>query len=201
MAEAQKEANASDDREAASVRDAAHKTFQEALDFAVQTYEVVLRRDGAANTLSCLHTTMVFVFYLSKHVKAMSLVCDKYPWKLTANTLNSVLEALESKPRMERQEFPRPPANEPLRPLPEDYALRGLRYSNNYFPEDWFSSDKLEDDEKMFELPSLADERRQRILWLGRQIAVTGKWLTWDGKAEEFSVHSQYDVDLDVAAS
>lgn len=184
-----------------SDRELAQQAFAEALSFATQTYKIILRREGSTETLSCIHTTLVFLFYLSKHGKAMSLVDGKYPWKLTANMLNAVLDSLESEPRMGRQSFPRPPQNEPLRPLPEDYALKGLRYSKNYFPGDWFTNEKLEDDEKMFELPSMADERRQRILWLGRKIAAPEKWLVWDEQANEFSVKQQYEVDLDAAAS
>lgn len=174
--------------EDAAAKDAtALETFEAARDFATRTYEIVLGHNGAANTLSCVHTTMVFLHYLSKNGSAMSLVAEKYPWELTASVLNSAMDALESEPRMSQPDFPCPPENEPLRPLPEDYTLRGLRYSDGYFPGHWFSSDKLEMDEKMFEMPSLADERRQRILWLGRQIAANGKWLQWDGETRRFS--------------
>ena len=48
-------------------------------------------------------------------------------------------------------------------------------------------------DEKMRELPSMADERRQRILWLGREIAAHGKWLVWDEEMGMFSVTKQYE--------
>ena len=173
--------------------ESAYETFEAALSFATQIYKIILRREGAAEVLPCIHTTLVFLFYLSKHGRAMSLIDGKYPWKLTASTLNAVLESLESEPRMDRRNFPRPPQNEPLRPLPEDYALNGLQYSKDYFPAEWFSNDSLDDDEKILELPSMADERRQRILWLGRKIAAHGKWLVWDEEMGMFSVNKQYE--------
>ncbi|KAM3559069.1 hypothetical protein MY1884_003656 [Beauveria asiatica] len=72
---------------------------------------------------------------------------------------------------MTAEDFPRPPGKEPLRPLPDDYAMRGLGMSKTYFPADWFSSTKIDDEEKMLEQASLVDERNQRLLWLGRWIS------------------------------
>ncbi|KAJ4150503.1 hypothetical protein LMH87_011251 [Akanthomyces muscarius] len=57
---------------------------------------------------------------------------------------------------------------------------------------------KIEDDEKMFEPPSLGDERRQRLLWLGRRICSLGNWIAWDEGASRFTVSSQFEQDADV---
>lgn len=164
----------------------AQQTFEEALSFTAQTCDLVLRRKLDCNVLAFFHTIMVFLWYTAQHPKAISLIEEKIPWERVVGMLNEAHPVLVSKPRMTHKEFPRPPPNEPLRPLPEDYAMRGLAMSQNYFPENWFSSQKLEDDEKMFEPPSLADERRQRVLWLGRKIAGMGPWITWDDDLGNF---------------
>lgn len=57
------------------------------------------------------------------------------------------------------------------RPLPEDFILRGQVYSQSYFPEDWFMSTLVDDDESTLELSSMAMPRKKRILWLGCRIA------------------------------
>lgn len=176
----------------------AAKTFKSARSFAMQTCDIIFWRKADINCLPFFHTIMVFLYYLAQHPKAMSLVADQIPWKRIADVLNEAHPALMSKPRMAHAEFPRPPRNEPLRPLPEDYGMRGLELAKNYFPQDWFSSEKIEDDEKMFEPPSLGDERRQRLLWLGRRMCILGNWMAWDEGTSRFTVNPKYDKDDDV---
>ena len=91
------------------------------------------------------------------------------------------------------------------KPLPDDYALRGFLWSDRYFPEHWFDTEeKIDDDEKYFELPSMMEERRARLVWLGGRIAEYGTWLRLEeveGGGKRFGVHPQYEValeDLDV---
>lgn len=52
--------------------ESAQETFEEALSFAAQTYEIILRCEGSTETLPCIHATLVFLFYLSKHGTAMT---------------------------------------------------------------------------------------------------------------------------------
>ncbi|KAM3546026.1 hypothetical protein ARSEF1564_001119 [Beauveria bassiana] len=174
----------------------ASRNFDFAASFAMQTCNIVFRRKADINVLPFLHIMMLFLHYVAQHDKAMSLIQDQVPWRRIVDVLNEARPALLSKPRMANKSFPRPPPNEPLRPLSEDYALRGLGLSKDYFPDDWFSSDKLEEDEKMFEPPSLGDERRQRILWLGRQMCNLGKWLDWEESSKRFIVNSSYDRNI-----
>lgn len=166
----------------------------------MQTCRVVFRRKADTNALPFFHTILVFLNYISQHQKAMSLIENDIPWKEIVDALNEAYPALMSKPRMASAAFPRPPPNEPLRPLPEDYAMRGLALSQEYFPTDWFTSDKLEDDEKMFEPPSLGDERRQRLLWLGRRICSRGQWFGWDQDSSRFTVHPKFDKNTSLPA-
>ncbi len=88
------------------------------------------------------------------------------------------------------------------KPLPEDYALRGLRWSKSYFPEGWFvTNERIDDEDKYFELPSMLKERRARLVWLGCRIVESGagKWLRLeeveDGR-KRFAVSLEFDVDL-----
>jgi hypothetical protein len=114
--------------------------------------------------------------------------------------LNTLLASRKEYSRIEGDDFPQLEKEEFQRPLPEDYALRGLLWVDRYFPADWFGSDKTEDDEKYMELPWMEEERRERVTWLGRQIAIRGgKWLQYDPIAHRFTVAPQYDVELPTA--
>lgn len=68
---------------------------------------------------------------------------------------------------------------------------------DKYFPNDWFSNDKIDDDEKYFEVASMTGDRKERILWLGCRIAKFGKWLTYDETLHQFGVVSEYDTEIE----
>jgi hypothetical protein len=54
------------------------------------------------------------------------------------------------------------------RPLPDDFAMRGFPWVEKYFPEGWFANEeKINDDEKYFELASMMEERRERVVGWG----------------------------------
>lgn len=172
------------------------ETFTKAISFAAETYKTIIHRWGDMNTLPFLHTSLVFLHHISRFPVAMSYIEGHYPWKLTALMLNYLKQSCKFEPRMDSDVFPGPLKNEQPRPLPEDYAMRGLIYVEDYLPNDWFSNDKVDEDEKYFELASMIDERKERILWLGRQIAKSGKWLTWNDSTGQFWVPPEYDVEL-----
>jgi hypothetical protein len=90
------------------------------------------------------------------------------------------------------------------RPLPDDFAMRGFPWVEKYFPDDWFvTEEKIDDDEKYFELASMQEERRERVVWLGCRIAERegGKWLQFDNETKRFGVNPAYDVELDLEVS
>ena len=110
--------------------------------------------------------------------------------------LNYLLRTCEVPPRIDSKEFPGPEKNESPHPLPEDYAMRGLIYAEDYFPTNWFDNQKIDEDEKYFEPGSTVGKRRERILWIGRRIASQEKWLLWDNDTRQFSVTQDYDVQV-----
>lgn len=167
-----------------------------------RTHNVVFRRFGDPNILPYLHVTLVFLHHLTFSPEGMSYVESEYPWKLTSLMLNTLMASYKAYPRIESDEFPQLEKEELRRPLPEDYALRGLLWVDRYFPAEWFVMDKTEDDEKYMELPSMEEERKERILWLAHQIAARGgKWLRYDSTAHRFTVAPQYDVELEGLSS
>ncbi|EXL63520.1 hypothetical protein FOPG_20206 [Fusarium oxysporum f. sp. conglutinans race 2 54008] len=172
------------------------ETFGLALDFATKTIETVLKHQGDIHTLPFVHCILVFMNHMTQHQAAISSLEEKVPWKYITFMLNTLLGSCE--PGYEIQShFRLPRKNQLPRPLPEDFAMRGLIYSEAYFPNDWFQNDSIDDDERYFELPSASEERKDRIIYLGYRIATTGKWLRWDEEARQFSVPEKYDITLE----
>lgn len=171
-------------------------TFYQSLSLAVQTLEIVIQRWGDMNILPFLHTQMVFIHHLSKFPAAMKFIEHKYPWKLIATMLNYLKQSCKFEPRMDSAVFPGAENQDHYRPLPEDYAMRGLIYTEEYFPLNWFSGEVVEEDEKYFEQASMVDARKERILWIGRQISSVGQWLLWDAENSTFTVADEYNTDF-----
>ncbi|KAK3312484.1 hypothetical protein B0H66DRAFT_525552 [Apodospora peruviana] len=171
----------------------------EALSLANRTHDVVLRRFGDLNILPYLHVTLAFVYHLSYYPEALAYLAPEFPWKLTALMLNTLLGTIQNYSRIESIRFPEfeKGKGELPRPLPEDYAMRGLLWVDMYFPSDWFSNDKIDDDEKYFEAASMSEERKERVLYLGCRIAARGKWLRYDSESHQFSVSAQYDIEME----
>ncbi|KAF5251398.1 hypothetical protein FANTH_3504 [Fusarium anthophilum] len=173
------------------------ETFKLALDFATRTISRVLYRWGDTNTLPFVHSILVFMNHMTQYPAAISHLEDAYPWKLTSIMLNTLL--LSREPGHEiRGHFRLPEKDQLPHPLPEDFAMRGLLYAEDYFPNEWFSNDKIDEDEKYFELPSVSEERKGRILSLGYRIASSGNWLLWNEKTRQFEVPEKYNVKINL---
>ncbi|KAK6224351.1 hypothetical protein QIS74_02678 [Colletotrichum tabaci] len=174
---------------------AASQKQLDALDFASRTHNVVFRRFGDPNVSPYVHVTLSFLHHLSHFPTAMGYIEEKIPWKLISYTLNSLMAKCPSVDKIESKEFPRQDKEAP-RPLPEDFAQRGLLWVDKYYPDDWFTTAKFDDDEKYFEVASMAQERRERCLWLGCRLASSGNWLTYDRATREFGVPARFEMDV-----
>ncbi|KAK2600575.1 hypothetical protein N8I77_010097 [Diaporthe amygdali] len=176
--------NSTDDRPVPS------KVFSEASDLAKQCDAIISRRYGDPNVLPYLNVRLSFMKFMSGNGTAIGHLQDWFPWTLVALMLNSLSIQCQNHERIEFEEFPQP--ND--RPLPEDWSLRGLLWTDKLFPSDWFHN-KVDDDEKTFELPSMTEHRKERVLWLGCRLAVSGKWLTYDKQTKHFSVTPEFQKD------
>ncbi|KAI1273702.1 hypothetical protein F5Y07DRAFT_411174 [Xylaria sp. FL0933] len=177
--------------------------FEDALYLAMGTHEVIFTRCDDANVLPYTHVVLVFMFYLIRLPNALQHVEHVFPWKLLSLMLNRLLVSCEyfdnqygDLDRLRSDAFPRGRWG-PTRPLPEDFALQGLVFVDQYHPSDWFADDKIDDDEKYFETASMTDVRKDRILWLGCKIAQSGKGLTYDEGTNQFGVFPEYEKEID----
>ncbi|KAJ0363070.1 hypothetical protein COL26b_013102 [Colletotrichum chrysophilum] len=183
--------------------------FLDALDFTCRTHDVVFRRFGDPSVTPYLHVTLSFLHHLSKLPAAMAHIESKIPWKLISLMLNTLVGVCSDFDKVEGDEFPRNEKDSP-RPLPDDFAQRGLLWveeydqtkveedskKKGYYPDDWFTAAKIGDEERYFEVASMMEERQNRCLWLGNRIAATGMWLTYDKNLRQFSVAQRYDVEI-----
>ncbi|ROT35436.1 hypothetical protein SODALDRAFT_363262 [Sodiomyces alkalinus F11] len=170
--------------------------LEKALELNCRTHRVVWGRFRDPSILAYLHVVMVFLDRVVRHSNLMAYMEKQFPWRLLSAQLNTLLDASDAALRFDQDDFPRPEKEAP-RPLPEDYAMRGLLWVDNYLPLDWFTNEKTDDEERYFELPSMMDARRVRCLWLGRRIARQGKWLLYDAETRQFSVPPEYEEDVD----
>ncbi|KAJ3552094.1 hypothetical protein NPX13_g11197 [Xylaria arbuscula] len=173
------------------------RDFEDALILAMETHEVVFKRRDDVNVLPYTHVVMAFMFHLIRLPNAWQHIEHLFPWELLSLMLNSLLETYDTYDRIYSDEFPRE-SNDPPRPVPEDFALQGLVFVDHYFPSDWFANDKIDYDEKYFEMASMTNVRKERILWLGYRIAQSGKGLTYDKGTPSFGVFPQYEKEMDI---
>ncbi|KAK4669985.1 uncharacterized protein QC763_0038120 [Podospora pseudopauciseta] len=168
-----------------------------ALKLFSRTHDIVSRRDADPNVLPFLHVTLVFIYHLTFYPEVIRYVAPEFPWKGTASMMNTLLGFFKNYDRVEGSALPK---SEPQRPLPEDYAMRGLAWADRVSPSDCFSNEKIDDDGKYFEVASMAEKRKERVLWLGHMIATSSdKWLRYNPSTHEFSVAPEYETEAKVA--
>ncbi|KXJ94197.1 hypothetical protein Micbo1qcDRAFT_42103 [Microdochium bolleyi] len=163
--------------------------MQNALRLANGTASVVLGRLGDDSVFPFLHVSLVFLRHIAQF-NVLSTVAQTFPWKLVCELLNSILLSYRTLERIQSKDFPLPAGRTTPRPLPEDFAMKGLLWTDSYFPADFFSDDKIDDDEKYFEVASMTDERCERILWIASRLAENQHWLTVNQSFTTFSVLS-----------
>jgi hypothetical protein len=172
------------DVEMATTTDDLSPAFKNAQRLSNSTLEIVLQRIGDPNVLPFIHVILVFMFNMSGRPGSMSILQADFPWELLSVMLNTLLGSCATLSRIESDKFPLPEKDE-VRPFPEDFAMRGLLWTENYFPDGWFANDKIDEEEKYHELASMTSQRKERILWLACRIASRGSWIKFNG--ERFS--------------
>ena len=164
----------------------ATKSFLDAEHLTNKVLRIVLKRKGDANILPFIHITLVFMRFMSRHPRAMRHLEANFPWRLLTEMLNPFLASYPALSRVEDAAFPLP-IKDHNRPLAEDFALRGLTWAEDYFPETWFAEDERDDEERSLEVPSMIDARKERILWLACSICRAGSWISYDQGRRQFS--------------
>jgi hypothetical protein len=111
----------------------------------------------------------------------MGYLQAEFPWDLLATMLNTLHVSSGPTNWVEDESFPKAEKDD-VRPFPEDFAMHGLLWTERYFPEGFLANEKIDEEEKYHELPSMTAERKERILWIGRRISNRGHGLDFNGK-------------------
>ncbi|SPN99845.1 uncharacterized protein DNG_02697 [Cephalotrichum gorgonifer] len=174
--------------------------FIQARALTCETARLILNRLGDPNVWPFVHVTMVFVYHLTffDSKGGMAHIEQAFPWTSFVNLLNTL--RVPTGPdsgsgsghlKFESDTFPGL-AEGGGSPLPEDFMMRGLIWTTRYHPEKWIEDAKVDDEDKSFELASMAEQRKDRILWLGYQIAKCERWILYDKKTHTFSVAGEF---------
>jgi len=156
--------------------------FRRAQALSNSTLEIVLKRIGDPNVLPFIHVTLVFIYTMARHQGTMGYLRDSFPTQLLSIMLNTLLSSYETSGIIEDDKFPLPEKDD-VRPFPEDFAMRGLLWAEDYYPDGWFTNEKIDEEEKYHERASMTPQRKERILWLACRIANLGGLIIYDGKS------------------
>ena len=173
------------DNLASSDSDDSSLIISQPLRLAFITLGICLRRPRDTNVYPLVHVYLGFIWSLIIVQQAlnhfehdMKTIENKIPWIRICFFLNTLAADSEAMtPRVRHEAFPQP-LKEIGRPLPEDFIMRGQLFARWYFPATWFTAAMNDDDERSRDLPSMAQPRKERILWLGHRIASVGLLVT-----------------------
>ncbi|RJE21989.1 hypothetical protein PHISCL_05654 [Aspergillus sclerotialis] len=152
--------------------------------FTFQTFTVVLDQIGNKNVYPTVHITLAFIWCLASTLDTIRYIEAFVPWSNLAIFLNTLIRDDTDFRVIESECFPLP---EGRNQVPEDFCIRGLSWSRNYYPPDFFKQNPEEDDGRWVEMPSLNVSRAYRCLWLGVRIAEFNRWLAYDSASRMFS--------------
>ena len=132
------------------------------------TFSIVLQFADDVNVHATLHEYLVLIWELVHYKEVMNLIEADIPWTRLEAFLNNIV--VQNNINLNSaNHFPHSAKVE--RPLPEDYVRQGLMYGRNYISQEYLDEAKVDSDEQAIEAPSMAALRKQRMLYLAREIA------------------------------
>jgi hypothetical protein len=155
------------------------RSFAFAETFFFSTLAVVLKRPADRNTHAYVHVIFCFFLSLVSFYRSQNTVpelqeqlrsfLNRVPWEAVCRLLNTVSKTEQFGERHEVFDFLRPEQGDPG-PLPEDFLLRGMIFTQTYFPSDWFHGAHLDDD-RTLEYQSTVHRRGERLMWIGYKLS------------------------------
>ncbi|KAL4800193.1 hypothetical protein BDV19DRAFT_353589 [Aspergillus venezuelensis] len=152
---------------------------------AFQTLSIMLGQIGNKNIYPSFHTSLAFLWCLSRTPASMKRIEVLVPWKQIATFLNTLTRNNPDFTGIEGTEFPAKGDETPW--LPEDFLIRGQIWSQYLYPDGFFNGSPTADEGRNIEPPSKDIARAQRCLWFGVRLATFNRWITYDANARTFS--------------
>ncbi|KAH7131211.1 hypothetical protein EDB81DRAFT_728312 [Dactylonectria macrodidyma] len=163
------------------------KQLDHACTLAERIDTILMLRVGDPDILEYLHVRLIFMLQIAHDPFAMSYLENWFPWGLAAMCLNAVAISVPSVETIQTDSFPRPSGND-NHVLCEDWQMRGLFWTEKYFPADWFANevdfDSVVDGYKQ---PTPARYREERVLFVGRCLAESPAPLLFDPEMNLFT--------------
>lgn len=158
---------------------ASDRSFEFAAKLFFSTLAIVLDRSADHNTHSYCHVVLSLLLSLASFCtldQAESELCQntqaflsKVPWPAICHLLNMVSKSEQFSNRYENTQFLRPEEGDPG-PLPEDFLIRGMVFTQTYFPADWFDG-ACTGERRTMEFQSTMYRRGERLMWIGYNLA------------------------------
>lgn len=164
--------------------------FSRAWRLTMDTLSLALRRTGDRNVLPHVHIIFAFLYSLTS-IPQVSTLIDQAPWTDISSFLNELIQSELPGHISTGSLFPSDQLD--AIPLPEDYWIRGLLWSESYFPDTWFTREHDEDDRSL-ELASTVKCRTDRIVQIGHEISDFGRWMSYDQKSHTFFALTSRDL-------
>jgi hypothetical protein len=140
--------------------------FKMAHHLFIQTANVVFQAVDDLSRLSFVHCTLAFLDHIASVGSAINLVEQGFPWQPLIGILNNLIRNYKTYDRIESKDIP-VPDKEDFRPFPDDFALRGLFWTEHLYPRTWFENRNIDDENQYKDEASVdAEFRPERILWL-----------------------------------
>ena len=108
---------------------------------------------------------LVFIRSLCTTTGAMVIMEELVPWLKIIKYLNDLASTKTINLDLRSDDFP-VVKDQSNRPLWENFVLDGQIFANFYYPKGFISNAVVDDEEKDRELPSMAEPRSLRNLWL-----------------------------------
>ncbi|EKG09582.1 hypothetical protein MPH_13369 [Macrophomina phaseolina MS6] len=160
---------------------------------AFDTLHVVLQRLGDMNVLPHLHILLAFLSQAAAFPYEASHIFSYVKWETVALFLNELANSETITSKIESSEFLQG-ENDDLRPLPEDYIIRGQLWAYSYYPVSWFNR-VLDEEERILELASTVKLRTERILWLGVRLGSGNLGLRYDRSSQTWHASNPRDME------
>ncbi|KAF2493283.1 hypothetical protein BU16DRAFT_619624 [Lophium mytilinum] len=154
-------------------------------DLMFKTFEGMLARRDSTNEMPYIHIILAFLVSLAEahrttnKLSVSSLfdqeyVFDAVPWDSLCQYFNGLVPLSIPETSLAVHTLQFPSSHFSARPLPEDYAMRGLVWTQSYFPAYFFERVNLDEWERAADDHSCHNTRVERIIWLGYRLAALG---------------------------
>ncbi|QSL67078.1 hypothetical protein MERGE_001465 [Pneumocystis wakefieldiae] len=145
----------------------------------------------SSNSLAYNFICMIFLYYCSKYSSVLSSMERFIPWFKIAEYLSNIIKKIKNDNIVGTSDLP---VRQNKSPLPEDWALRGINWSEKIWPKAYFEN--MTEDDFNFTVEQPDDEvteiRIKRIVWLGFKIASLSNILLYNNQTRHFTINRDY---------